>query len=174
MAGTPTLDSIAVVGFFLTVVGYIALMTRGFPKMPLTIGIFLVSSGYSCLLAAAVLQWQTHDDKEKQETLDKSLLQKLGYVLLATFFLGIHLFPSLTYTVRYYDIFGGIGYLVSLLGKYWMVIPAYAGPAILLIYYILGSYQKFEEEGWVNKLQLISRAILAVFYGVYGLLALQV
>ena len=109
---------------------------------------------------------ETKDHKnEKTEKIDTTLL-RTGYFFLFLFFAGSHLFPSITERVRYYDIFAAGGYLLNMLTDY---ITFYIPIVLLLIYYICGSYQKILDwkESRINKLQLVSRSMLVLYYGLH-------
>lgn len=166
MAGNiELLVPLGTVGFFLTVIGYLGVLHRAFPSFPVMMGMIMLTTGYGCLLMASLAKKKENGKGESEMT---STLKKVGYILLFSFFTLIHLFPGLTFHVRYYDIFAAVGYGLALLTKLIPGIPVAVPYTILTIYYILGSYQKISEESWIDFLQLISRTLLAIFYGVGG------
>jgi hypothetical protein len=178
------------VGYFLSAVGYIArVFTLDVYTAAFLYGTLFVTLGYGLLfifnvkeVAASIKKEESEskskseskktDDKAKPDTKDHkeektdSTLLRTGYFFLFLFFAGSHLFPSLTERVRYYDIFAVGGYLLNMLTDY---ITFYIPLVLLLIYYICGSYQKILDwnNGWINKLQLVSRSILVVYYGLH-------
>lgn len=147
----------AFVAYILTVVGYILRAFEGIPRWTIFLGMCIVTVGYSILLYS---KWLSVQDKEKHK-LHTTKLNKIGYAVLFTFFMGIYIFPALTFTVRYYDIIAAVGYFAGAVSKYIPVVVSYG---CLALYYVLGAYQKTKEEHWVDKLQLVSRTMLSIFY----------
>ena len=162
------LGPIGTIGFFLTVVGYVGVFIHAFPTFPIMIGMIMLSTGYGCLMVASIFKKKEKEHFGAGESNTVSTLKKTGYTLLFLFFALIHLYPGLTFHVRYYDIFAAVGYGLALLSKFVPAIPVAVPYSILTLYYIFGSYQKLDEEGWINFVQLISRTLLAIFYGVGG------
>lgn len=162
--GADIIGPFGTIGFFLTVVGYAGVLVRAYPSFPVMLGMIMLCCGYGCLMVASMMKKKEYFGAQEGTT--ASTLKKVGYTLLFVFFTLIHLFPSLTFTVRYYDIFAAVGYGLALLSKFYPGIPVAVPYSIIAIYYILGSYQKLSEESWVDMMQLISRTILAIFYGV--------
>lgn len=147
----------AFVAYALTVLGYVFRAFEGIPRWSIFLGMCIVTVGYSILLYS---KWLSVQDKEKHKV-HSTKLNKIGYGILFTFFFGIYVFPSLTFTVRYYDIIAALGYFAGVISKY---IPVGISYVCLALYYVLGAYQKTKEEHWVDKLQLVSRAMLSIFY----------
>lgn len=153
------LSSFGLIAYALTVLGYVVRAYEGIPRWSIFLGMCIVTLGYSVL---ALSKWLSVQDKEKHKH-HIMTLNKIGYAILFVFFFGIHLFPSLTFTVRYYDIIAAIGYFAGLLSK---LIPVFVAYGFLALYYVLGAYQKTKEESWVDKLQFVSRSMLSIFYAI--------
>lgn len=153
---TRTKHLFAATAYFLTLLGYVFRAFEGIPRWSIFIGMILVTIGYAILFYS---KWQgLNKKKDEKET---SKINKIGYGVLFMFFLGIHIYPSLTFTVRYYDMLAAIGYAAGVVSAYIPVIVSYT---FLALYYVLGAYQKTKEEEWVDKLQLVSRSMLSLFY----------
>jgi len=179
------------VGYLLSAVGYIArVFTLDVYTAAFLYGTLFVTLGYGLLFifnvkevasikkegsesgSEAESKSKKTYDKVKTETKDHknektdTTLLRTGYFFLFLFFAGTHLFPSLTERVRYYDIFAAGGYLLNMLTDY---ITFYIPIVLLLIYYICGSYQKILDwkESRINKLQLVSRSMLVLYYGLH-------
>jgi hypothetical protein len=167
---------LGIIGYLLSVIGYIArVFTLDIYTYSFLFGTLLVTSGYGILFllnVKALIKIKQEETSKKDDTQSSSTssddtgLLKKGYLLLFAFFAGIHIFPSLTERIRYYDIFAAMGYLLSIFTKY---LPYYIPLIVLMIYYISGSYQKIID--WkvskINKLQFISRSILIFYYGLH-------
>lgn len=111
--------------------------------------------------------------EDKQKKNDTELMKKnakilsvVGYALMAAFFFLIHVFPQVTFRLRFYDVFAAIGYFVAFFTKFGYI-PLWLAYAPLVIYYILAGSIKVFEKGWVEKLQLVARLLLAVYYGMH-------
>jgi len=174
---------LAITGYLLTIIGYFGKSFTELPTITIAFGLVLLISGYAFLLMGSLRKLREEAEEEllqkkegftTQEAKEKSsnyvynseLFTKLGYGLLFAFFFGILIIPKITYTVRYYDPLAATGYGLGLINKMNLFyMPVFLPYFFLTLYYILGSYIKIEEEGWVNKLQLVSRMILAIYYG---------
>ena len=103
-------------------------------------------------------------NNEHSKYITDSVWTRLGYAFLAIFFGLIHFYPQLTFHVRYYDKLAAIGAFLRTVTNLRYI--SLIGVLFLLAYYILGTIPKFTEKGLVNKLQLVSRAMLVVYYGI--------
>jgi len=172
------------IGYLLSAIGYIArVFSLNIYTMTFLYGTVFVSLGYGLLFIFNVkevasikneeseskkhedIHEDIHEAKPKDEK-NNTVLLRTGYFFLFLFFAGSHFLPSLTERVRYYDVFAASGYLLNILTDY---ISFYIPILLLLIYYICGSYQKILDwkESGINKLQLVSRSILVVYYGLH-------
>lgn len=177
MISTP----LAIVGYFLSAVGYLARLAEGIPRFGIMLGMMLATSGYLFLLLSkmrklreeaeqvVVQKKEGFSEKEAKDEVIKNMgvmtsqtFEYVGFTVLFAFFGGILLFPSLTFKVRYYDPFAAAGYGMALLKSF---VPYYIPYILLTLYYTFGSHIKLDEEGWVNKIQLVSRTLLAIYYG---------
>lgn len=107
---------------------------------------------------------QESGNNEHSKYITDSVWTRLGYAFLAIFFGLIHFYPQLTFHVRYYDKLAAIGAFLRTVTNLRYI--SLIGVLFLLAYYILGTIPKFTEKGLVNKLQLVSRAMLVVYYGI--------
>ena len=192
MAHSYMLTPLAIIGYFLSVMGYVGRIFEGIShNLWIVLGMILVTSGYGALLISKMRRlreeaeeeelqkkegFSAEEAKEKLEPIRKMDLWSsekfttLGYGLLYAFFAGILIFPWMTFTVRYYDPFAAAGYGLAFASKFYKdIIPYYLPFGLLTLYYIMGSYIKINEEGWINLVQLISRTILAIYYGMVSL-----
>jgi hypothetical protein len=160
---------IGVVAFSVTVAAH--MLNVAYAKkldVSLICGIVLLITGYTLLLVGSTFPLRDKDKDtnipHNDNTDDETYVTRFGYAFLAIFFGLIHIYPQLTFHVRYYDKFAAIGAFLLAISKlqYLTVI----GVLILLVYYVLGTIPKFTETGLVNKLQLFSRAILIVYYSI--------
>lgn len=173
------LSYLLMIGYGLSVVGYLIRISEGAPKVGIVIGMILIASAYGFMFSGKLAdpaddetdteEKRTVWDKVKDEWNSAEGLTTIGYAVASFFFIAIHLFPFLTFHVRYYDVFGAIGYGLSAAGMWLSHALLKVGLGVVVLYYIFGSYQKLKEEGWVDKLQLLSRSLLAVCYGVYAI-----
>lgn len=164
------------VAYGMSILGYVGRFIEGIPNVGILIGMTIISTAYAFMFLSKLYKKL----EPKKETLEekKAEIQRnwgkiftiVGYALASIFFFAIHFIPQLTFTVRYYDIFGAVGYGVTALGTSLLstsLLPI--GYAITALYYVCGSYQKLGESEWIGRLQLISRTILAVMYGATSL-----
>lgn len=107
---------------------------------------------------------QESGNNEHSKYITDSVWTRLGYAFLAIFFGLIHFYPQLTFHVRYYDKLAAIGAFLRTVTNLRYI--SLIGVLFLLAYYFLGTIPKFSEKGMVNKLQLVSRAMLVVYYGI--------
>lgn len=161
-------------GFLLSALSYVSHMLIDFENPYFVIGMILIVTGYVALFASkllGVLKERTYarvkktDDESanpKSNADAKTVLQYFGYAILAVFFTMIFFKPEFTLHVRFYDVFGAVGNFMLLLTKY---IPLSLAVFPLVLYYVIGGAYKIKEEGWINKLQLVARALLALYYG---------
>ena len=177
----PIFSTWLIIAYGLSFLGYIGRFAEGIPNFGILIGMVLISTAYGFMFLSKVYhrkqskegkkEEDKEHDKEKKKHDDKKkdfskIFTIVGYSLAATFFAAIHLFPKLTFHVRYYDIFGAIGYGTSAIGMTLLPFVLPIGYAVTTLYYVFGSYQKIEEYGWIDRIQLVSRTILALIYGV--------
>lgn len=158
-----------IIAYGLSFLAYIGRFVEGLPRLGILFGMALVSSAYGFMFLAKVYHKKQSDlqkDHQKKNPDLSKVFTIIGYSLAATFFLAIHVFPKLTFRVRNYDIFGGIGYAASAAGTALLPVLLPIGYAVTTLYYIFASYQKLEEADWIDRIQLISRTILALVYGV--------
>ena len=161
-----------IVAYGLSFLAYIGRFAEGVPKFGILIGMTLISSAYGFMFLSKVYHKKgekTHKEDEKDHPKKKDLAKIftiIGYSLAATFFIAIHLVPKMTFHVRYYDIFGAVGYATSAVGTALLPLVLPIGYAVTTLYYVFGSYQKLEESDWIDRIQLVSRTILALVYGV--------
>lgn len=165
-----------IIAYGLSILGYVGRFAEGFPNVGILIGMITISMAYGFMFLSKVYKRETeprgedkeHGDTKKKKWGDdmKKVFTILGYGLASIFFFAIHIVPQLTFTVRYYDIFGAVGYGLAAIGTAILPFLLPFGYAITSLYYIFGSYQKTEESGWIDRIQLISRTILALVYGV--------
>lgn len=164
---------LAICGYFLSFVGYAARVYEQMPKLPIVIGMIIVTLGYLALLASKVLI--VSDSKYRvnaKENPDVGVplfhtnknrgaewLMFAGNALLAIFFVSIFLLPELTMHVRWYDIFAAFGYSSAI-----APVPAIIPLTSLVIYYFFGAVTKSWSESWIDKTQIVSRLMLAIFY----------
>lgn len=176
-----------ILAYGLSVIGYLGRFAEGIPRVGILLGMTIISFAYGFMLMSKVYKKmksenkKEHDDKDEKYDKDKEgheeggkkdiskILTIVGYSLASIFFFAIHVIPQLTFTVRYYDIFGAIGYGAAAIGTAFVPIILPIGYAITTLYYIFGSYQKLNESEWIGRIQLISRSILALVYGVSAL-----
>lgn len=165
---------LAISGYFLSFISYVARLYQMSPQMPIVIGMTIISLGYLCLLISKIIIVNDKKYKiEKNENPDAGVpifhknknkiaewLTYAGNVLLAIFFISIFILPELTIHVRWYDIFGAFGYAGAI-----APIPVLIPLISLVIYYFFGAVMKSWEESWIDKTQIISRLMLAIFYG---------
>lgn len=153
------ISSWLIIGYGLSAIGYVAHLNDALPKYSTIFGMCLISLAYACMCFAKVIrERKARDDTEKTLTIT-------GYVLASIFFFLIHIFPQLTFNVRYYDIFGAVGYGVLSVGTAFLPLIVPLGYGIATLYYIFGSYQKLSEPAWMDRIHLLARTILAVIYG---------
>lgn len=161
------------IAYGLSALGYLGRFVEGIPNVGILIGMVLISSAYGFMFLSKI--WtdkQAAKEDSKTDAAKKDTGKKLtviGYSLAALFFFGIHLVPQLTFTVRFYDIFGAVGYGAAAIGTALLPALLPIGYAIAAVYYVLGSYQKVSQSGWIDRIQLISRTLLAFIYGVTAL-----
>ena len=171
---------IGIIAFAITIASY---FLKAFQAKKIGVGIiwgsFLLIAGYSLLMIGEIVILRQHkekgaehygeggsDDKERDRKYDLEDIgvTRFGYVFLIIFFGLVHFYPQLTFHVRYYDKFAAIGAFFRAVSNLRYV--SLIGVVSLLIYYVLGTIPKFTEKGIVNKLQLVSRAMLVVYYGI--------
>lgn len=161
-----------IIAYGLSVLGYVGRFVEGIPRAGILIGMTLISTAYGFMFLSKVYKKKGEsgekEDDERKKKIGKSFTI-IGYTLAAIFFFSIHIIPQLTFTVRYYDIFGAIGYATSAVGTAALPILLPIGYAITTLYYVFGSYQKLGEDEWIGRIQWISRTILALVYGVTSL-----
>jgi hypothetical protein len=164
---------LAIVGYFLSLVTYVARIMEVIPKFPIVLGMAIVSLGYLFLLSAKIIVAMDKNYKEEnKENPDVGLpyfkhnknrivewLTFVGNLLLGLFFVSIFIIPQLTLHVRWYDVFAAFGYSSAI-----APIPAIIPLISLVVYYFFGSVTKSWNNTWKDKLQIISRVILAIFY----------
>lgn len=162
---------LAIAGFFLCFISYVMYIPEVIEHVPTVIGMVLVASGYAILFIHKIyaLHIKTLETKKKQDDVSKlkriaTIMDFTGYVLLAIFFFGIHVFPALTFRVRFYDVFAAIGYFVGMFTKTSLV-PVWVAFAPLVIYYVFAGSVKVFEHGIIEKIQLVGRLLLAAYYG---------
>ena len=188
-----------ILAYGLSVIGYLGRFKEGFPRAGILLGMTMISVAYGFMLLSKVYHKLKPENKEHYDNVKKNddiddnkkkdehavggvdgeidkkkkdpakIFTIIGYSLASIFFFAIHIFPQLTFTVRYYDIFGAVGYGAAAIGTALVPIILPIGYAITTLYYIFGSYQKLEESEWIGRIQLISRSILALVYGVSAL-----
>jgi len=150
-----------VIAFTVTILAY--LLNAKHTNINIFPGMVMLISGYTLLLIGEVIALRKHADHQNEQIQDTPVKQ-YGYALLAIFFGLIHIYPQLTFHVRYYDKFAAIGaFLLAISNLYYLT---FIGVSFLLVYCILGTIPKFTETGLVNKLQLFSRALLVIHYGI--------
>ena len=162
------INNVAIVGFSLSILGYVARLFEGLPSLWILTGMLIITMGYCSLLygaikdKAAALKEAHKDDAGKHSGSNHgNVYTKIGYWLLFTFFTLIHFIPQLTFTVRYYDKVAALGSVIKIVPG----IPVVAGASVMLLYYVLSAYQKLFEDEWIDKLQLVSRSVLVAYYG---------
>lgn len=158
-----------IIAYGLSFLAYVGRFVEGLPQLGILFGMALISSAYGFMFLAKVYHKnhsESPTDKHKKKVDLAKVFTIIGYSLAATFFLAIHVFPKLTFRVRNYDIFGAIGYAASAVGSALLPVLLPLGYAITTFYYIFASYQKLEEADWIDRIQFISRTILALVYGV--------
>lgn len=171
LLGTP----LAIVGTVLTIVGYVGRVLTEPTTLGIIVGMMIITTGYALLLLGYMKRLKDESgledgtDKDRPKEWKSRDVLQWGSIVLFTFFTLIFILPSLTYTVQYYDPFAAFGY--GLAGIFAHGIPPVIPYALLTLYYTLGSYQKLKENGWIMKLQLVSRSILAIFYGLSAFLS---
>lgn len=153
-----------IIAYTMTIIGYLGHARDAIPKWSTFIGMVLISGAYIFMLLGKLLYKKENEDTKKATTLSKNLSIS-GYILASIFFFGIHIFPALTFHVRYYDIFGAIGYALSAIGALALPVMLPIGYSLCTMYYICGGYQKVGEKGWIDHIHLVARTILAVIYG---------
>lgn len=181
-----------IIAYGLSILGYIGRFFEGIPNVGILTGMVIITMAYGSMFLSKV--YKKNESKKKDEshkkaddndvdndkksanegkTDEKTDMKKvftiIGYSLASVFFFAIHIFPQLTFTVRFYDIFGAVGYGFAAIGTALIPFLLPFGYAITSLYYIFGSYQKTEESGWIDRIQLISRTVLALVYGVTAL-----
>lgn len=175
---SPVFNYIALVGFLLSALSYLAHTFVKFEGIPFIIGMLLISSGYEALFSSKLIaiikeRKQSHDKKTDAPSKDEeenpkpkldvqTLLQYFGYALLAIFFTLIFFKREFTLQFRIYDPLAAIGNFMMLFTKY---IPVSIAVFPLILYYLFGGLIKVREEGWINKLQLVARMLLMTYYG---------
>lgn len=170
------MNYIAMAGFFLSGLSYLSHVLVGYESLYFVMGMILLVFGYGALFTSKLLEvlkerklaaTKKRDDtgadmEELSSTNAKTLTKYFGYAALATFFGIIFIKPEFTLHVRFYDAFAAMGYFALLLTKY---IPLALAVFPVLLYYIFGAGFKIKEEGWINRLQLVARTLLVVYYG---------
>lgn len=164
--GVDSIATVLILAYTMTIIGYLGHAHEAIPKWTTFLGMVIITSAYILMTAAKVVS--KDKDKEKQKGLSKKLSIS-GYIMASVFFFAIHIFPQLTFHVRYYDIFGAIGYAVSALGASIIPMLLPVGYIICTMYYIFGGYQKVFEPHWVDRLHLVARTVLAVVYGMLSM-----
>lgn len=181
--GATTIDTIALLGYLLSAISYLLHIPEARGITTIIIGMIMISLGYVLLASSKVISLIISDDVETKEhytdkktdaqvlkewTLatkeNKNLIAMFGNGLLFLFFTLIHFIPSLTFHVRFYDIFAAIGYGLYVLAKWIPRISMIAVAIPLVMYYFFAAAIKFSEEGWISKLQLVARTLLIVYY----------
>jgi len=173
---TKTSAYIGIVAFAITIAAY---FLKAFQAKKIGVGIiwgtFLLIAGYSLLLIGEIVILRQHKEKgaehyaadhdqKRKYDLEDIGITRFGYAFLIIFFGLIHFYPQLTFHVRFYDKFAAIGAFFRAASNLRYV--SLVGVLFLLVYYFLGTIPKFTEKGLVNKLQLVSRAMLVVYYGI--------
>lgn len=149
---------IGIAGLSLSAAGYI-INSVGKPS-PMVVGMGLLVIGYMFLLSAHVYELSNDEEEIKHHHIEPLII--IGYLFIFLFFFGIHIFPSMTGRVRYYDSFAAAGAFLRMIP---MFVTSFAGALLLMIYYILGTIPKlFEKGGLVDHMQLISRPLLVLYY----------
>lgn len=156
---------LGLIGFFLAFISYLMYIPEAAGKFPILLGMITVTSGYILLFAREVyvVSQKKEDVKDPRVKKVAKSIQLAGYALLATFFFVMHLIPQITFRVRFYDVFAAIGYLVGIFTKDGYV-PLWMSYGPLVVYYVLAGGVKLFERGIVEKIQMVARALLAVYY----------
>lgn len=164
--------ALGISGFFLSAISYMMYIPEALEHISTILGMILVACGYVLLLIYKIFNVYIDSLKEKKKVDDVNQLQKnskiiniLGYTLLAMFFFLIHLMPEFTFRIRFYDVFAAIGYFVAIFTKFGMV-PLWAAYVPLIIYYLMAGSIKVFESGFIEKIQLLARLLLAGYYTV--------
>lgn len=178
MASGAIINYIAMFGFLLSAVSYLSHMFVAFESVYFVIGMLLISVGYTSLFVVKLLGLLKERKEREQKKTDaltedegdnpkdgwdvKAALQYFGYGMLFTFFGLIYFKPEFTLHYRFYDAFAAVGYFLMMLTKY---IPLALALFPVVLYYLFGGLHKIHEKGWINKLQLVARSLLLVYYG---------
>jgi len=160
---------IASLGFALTLFGYALRAYSGLPTYYIVAGMLMLTVGYTLLLVSAILEYRdtpenkheviTYKNKKKEE--DDSNIAIYGYTVLCLYFGLIQFFPQFTYNMRWYDL---VGFFAAGF-KIIPVAPIMLATSLWCIHYVFGALQKVKEnEGVINKVQLVSRILLSIYY----------
>lgn len=168
--GSTVITWFALVGYLLSFISYLLFVPEALQHSPIIIGMILVSSGYIILFVREVYKsLNNHDTKARYKPIvlkNASILHVVGFGLLALFFFAIHIYPGITFRLRFYDIFAAMGYFTAFFAELGYI-PFGIAYVPLVLYYSLSGSIKIFEEGWVEKLQLIARLSLATYYGMH-------
>lgn len=170
---------IGLIGYILSAAAYLLHIPEAKNNTNVVIGMIIITLGYLALAAAKIIgliiQEKEHFEKKnddvtklKEWTLttkeNKNIIAWFGNLLLLIFFAGIFIYPQMTFHVRFYDAFAAIGYGLYVLSTWIHSIPMYIVALPLVMYYFFGMSLKFNEEGWISKVQLIARFLLVIYY----------
>lgn len=162
---------VAMIGFIISALTYVTHAFDQRSDVYVLIGMTVITLGYVFLFAGKLIAYRQGqkadavkktDEEHENPKPGSNVLPYFGYATLAIFFIGTFFFRQFTIHYRFYDVFGGIGYLMMMLTKY---IPAVIPIACVLLYYFFGGIVKIWDEGWVNKAQMVARSMLVVYYG---------
>lgn len=177
-AATSPINIIAMAGFIISAMTYLTHAFGSHDSVTILIGMSVITLGYILLFTSKLMAYieerrKGHAKKTDAVTLDegqnpkqdawksKLIVQYFGYAILAIFFIGTFFRREFTIHYRFYDIFGGIGYSLMMFTKY---IPVFLPITFIILYYFFGGIIKISEEGFVNKAQLVARAMLFAYY----------
>jgi uncharacterized membrane protein (DUF485 family) len=113
---------------------------------------------------------QKKNDNINQEEIQKkqslnAILKSIGFALVFSFFCLIHVAPQFTFHLRFYDMFAAVGYFLALLSSV-KIVPYWIACIPLVAYYVIAGGIKLVEPGIIEKIQLIGRLVLAMYYGI--------
>lgn len=160
---------LGVVGLILTLTGYVALLGKAAGSPWTLLGFSMLCAGYICVLVAdgkEAVEAYRHEEKKEKVNHAWADPKRIGFLVLFLFFFGVHIFPALTFTVRMYDWLAAIGYGLAFTSTWFASAGWFIAACIFLtLYYMRGSVFKINEPGWISQLQMVSRAMMALFYG---------
>lgn len=168
---TYKLHFIAMVAAILTASTYLgrSIVDANYDTIAFVIGMLILSYGYFALFIASLRKVALPEDEDK-EAKKKDRWSLVGYILLATFYIGSIVIPGITPHIRFYDYFAAAGYGLMLIKSFVVGFPVLVAVLPLVFYYLFASIQKVRKShDLLDRLQAVARIMFFVYYSVWGI-----